>query len=145
MITFGQAIRNAVVIEQAAASFYRKLVSQTVDQKTIDFLEEMARQEDDHAEQIAKVAERLDAGELPVNANDQVQGVETAPEWGMVENLQLEQALTLAIEGENNAALYYDAMADFAAGEVADFFNDLVKTEQHHAELLREKLKQLNS
>lgn len=144
MITFGQAIRNAVEIEQAAARFYRKLVTHAVDQKTNEFLEEMARQEDQHADQITKVAEQLDAGELPINPDDKVQGVETAPEWCAAENLQLEQALTLAIEGENSAALYYDAMADFASGEVADFFNELVKTEQHHADLLREKLKQLD-
>lgn len=144
MITFGQAIRNAVAIEQAAARFYRKLVAQAADQKTVEFLEEMARQEDQHAEQIAKVAQQLDAGELPINPDDKVHGVETAPEWGAVEHLKLEQALNLAIEGENSAALYYDAMADFASGEVADFFNDLVKTEQHHAELLRGKLQQLD-
>jgi len=143
MITFGQAIRNAIAIEQAAARFYRKLLTKAASEEATAFLEMMAQQEDEHAERIAKVAERLESGELPQNPDDKLQGVEASPQWCDAEEIQLEQALTMAIEGENSAALYYDAMADFATGEVADFFKDLVKTELKHAELIREKLRAL--
>ncbi len=48
----------------------------------------------------------------------------------------IEQALTVAIEAENHAALFYDALADSVSGELALFFKDLTEREIKHARRL---------
>jgi len=143
MLTFEQAVRNAIEVEKAAASFYRNLKGRAADQKTRDFFEEMARSEDAHARGIEAMGKRLTSGELPLRPDERIDTVETSPEWRLIENITLKQALELAIEAENNASLYYDAMADFAQGEVSRFFKRLSENELEHARSLRELYKKL--
>lgn len=146
MRTMAQAIRNAIEIERAAGRFYLQLLEKTKDPATRGFLQEMAQQEEDHAQRLEALGAKIEAGELPASPDDRVQGVETAPGWACSEEvmLDLRNALTIAIEAENSAALYYDAMADSAAGEVKKFFEDLVETENGHARMLTAKLSELN-
>ena len=146
MRTFEQAIRNAIEIERAAGRFYLRLLDKAGDPATRGFLQDMAAQEEDHAQRLEGLAAKLAAGELPASPDDQVHGVETAPGWACSDDvlLDLRNALTIAIEAENSAALYYDAMADAAAGAVAQFFRDLVETENGHARQLTAKLAELN-
>lgn len=146
MRTMAQAIRNAIEIERAAGRFYLQLLGMTKDPATRGFLQEMAAQEEDHAKRLEALAAKIEAGELPASPDDQVHGVETAPGWTCSDEvmLDLRNALTIAIEAENSAALYYDAMADSAEGEVKKFFLDLVDTENGHARMLTAKLSELN-
>lgn len=138
MITFNQAVRNAIEIERAAAAFYRKLESRARDEQTRAFFLKMARIEDQHAQTITEIGEQIAAGMLPAQGDGLIQAVETSPQWAMAEEIDYHQALDLAIEAENSAALYYDAMADFAQGDVAKLFKDLTQTELQHAKMLRE-------
>lgn len=143
MRTLAQAIRNAIEIERAAARFYAQLVDKAADDKTRDFLQDMCQQEEAHARVIQEMGDKINGGDLPAHPDDRIQGVETAPDWTYAESIELVQALNLAIEAENNASLYYDAMADSTQGEVAQFFRDLTITEEQHAQKLREFLESI--
>ncbi|MFH2006205.1 MAG: hypothetical protein ABI333_06435 [bacterium] len=46
--------------------------------------------------------------------------------------IQLSEAVQLALEAENSAALYYDAMSDMTEGHVKAFFAKLTKIEEQH-------------
>ncbi len=144
MRTLGQAIRNAIEIEIAASRFYERLVAKAADKKSREFLREMARQEEEHARTIEAMGERITGGEIPASPDDRVQGVETSPDWSLADTIDLQQALHLALEAENNAALYYDAMSDGTSGEVATFFRDLSETEERHARMLQGLIRELD-
>lgn len=144
MTTIEQAIRNAIETERAAAHFYQTLVPKATDGQTREFLEEMARQEVAHAEAIEEMGKRLTANELPIRPDFNIDLVETSPEWKNVESVNLVQALNIAVEAENHAALYYDAMADsFDGGEIREFFKKLMDTELQHAAKINGFLEQL--
>lgn len=135
-VTLGQAIRNAVAVEKGAKKFYDRLAANSDDAEVQAFFENMATQEQEHADWILAVAEQLDAGELPQRADAKVHGVERAPGWSEVTDIQLDEAVTLAMEAENSAALYYDVMADQTTGVTRELFQKLTRIEEQHAEAL---------
>lgn len=128
-----QAIRNAVEAEKAASRFYARLVHLARDDHTRAFLRAMSEQEQHHAEQVERLGRDLHSGPLPVQADSPIETVETAPAWDQAEQMDLARALDLALEAENHAALYYDAMSDFFQGTTAEFFRSLAKKELGHA------------
>lgn len=136
-ITLAQAIKNCIEVEHAAERYYRRLLQNTEDDEVHEFFTGMAEQEAEHAAWIAKLGEELEAGELPDRADTKVKSVERSPGWDAAEDVSLEEAVEIALEAENSAALYYDAMTDFTTGKVKDFFGKLCKTEEQHAEKLR--------
>ena len=132
--TLGQAIRNATEAERAAARFYEALARRAGDGQARVFFEEMVRDERQHAELLESYGGELGeayAAQLPEAA---VQRIEVVPGWEYAESISIEQALEVAIEAENNAALYYDAMADFTEGDVQAFFRRMATLEEAHAE-----------
>lgn len=135
-MTLEQAIKNAIGIEKGAKKFYERLAANSKDEKVQAFFESMATQEQDHADWIGDVAEMLDAGKLPLKADAKVYGVEKAPGWVDVPDIQLDEAVALALEAENSAALYYDAMADQTSGVTQELFQKLTEIEEQHAEAL---------
>ena len=137
-ITIGQALRNAIEAERAAARFYDRLVAKAADATTRHFFEEMAQQERDHARAVEEMAGQIGNGELPTRPDTAVSTVETAPAWAEVDSLDLDQALELALESENNAVLYYDAMADYCELGAKSFFERMVAREEEHARRLSE-------
>lgn len=136
-ITLAQAVRNCVEIERGAERYYRGLVESSEDEEVKAFFFEMAEQERQHAKWILDLGERLEAGKLPQRADAKIGSIEVAPGWSDVEGISLAQAVSIALEAENSAALYYDAMTDFTTGTVKELFEDLARTEEQHAEKLR--------
>jgi len=141
MRTLGQAMRDAIDAEKAAAAFYESLIPKAEDADARAFLERMASEERAHARSIEAMAAKLDNGAVPGRPDTDVGDIETAPSWRAEKSISFDDALSLALEAENNAALYYDALADFAEGEVADFFRALAHTEEAHAGVLRDAMK----
>lgn len=136
-ISLGQAVRNGIAAEQAAERFYRLLAESTDDSEARSFLDKMARQEQEHAALIADLGKRLDAKELPQRADDNVELIETAPEWAYTDNISFKEAAQLAFELETHAALFYDAIADSCEGPVKELFTELARLEERHAEIIR--------
>ncbi|MEZ4219968.1 MAG: ferritin family protein [Polyangiaceae bacterium] len=136
--TVAQAVRNAVAAEKAAAQFYRALAVLDVSPEVRGFFLEMAEQEDQHAAAIEAGGKRLVGAQLPAQANMEVRGVETAPEWLIANDISPEQALQLARDNEYKASLFYDSLADFCPEPEAGFFRQLAMTEIEHAKLLDE-------
>jgi rubrerythrin len=143
MPTIEQAIRNAIEVERAAARFYTGLVPKATDDRTRQFLEQMAAEEQHHAEEIARMGARLGTQELPERPDHNIATVETSPGWDEAESIDLLQALSLALDAENHAALYYDAVADSCGGELQAFLRELSEQELQHARRLGEWLERL--
>jgi rubrerythrin len=139
-ITLGEAVRSAIEVELAAARFYRALVDGAHDAEGRAFLEDLARQEDHHAEAIERTWTDLADGRLPVGTDHQVDLVETAPEWRYADGIGYLQALQIAREAEMHAWLYYDALADVSKGTLGDFFWNLARVEEQHVKALDERL-----
>lgn len=140
--SLSQAVRNAVEAERAAARFYRALLPQCEDEETRSFIRSMAASEDAHAEAIEERGRALVQGELALHANIRVEAVEALPYWRMVERISFAEALNLALEAELQAALYYDALADYSPGPVAEFLRELSQEEEQHARALRQRIPQ---
>jgi len=138
MISLGQAMRNAVEAERAAERFYRTLADGTDDASARTFLLDMARQEHEHALLLEDVGGRMAAGEMPARADANVELIETAPGWGHARGIGLDQALGLALEAENSAVLYYDALGGSCTGPAREFFESLTENEEEHVRLLTE-------
>jgi rubrerythrin len=144
MQTIEQTIRNAIETERAAARFYNGLLPKAADERAREFFAKMVKDEEAHAEAIERMGRRLGAQELPERPDHNIALVESCPGWSEAESIDLAQALTLAIEAENHAALFYDAVADSVSGELATFFKDLTEMELGHARRLSALLEELS-
>ena len=138
-ISLGQAIRNAVDAELAAAQFYDRLRNNTDDAEASEFLAEMVKAEHDHARSIEQLSKRL-VGELPQHPDQPRALVETAPGWEWVEGMNLHEALGTALEAERQACLFYGAVADAFGGEAKAFFEQLSDTERQHADAIQARI-----
>lgn len=136
--TLGQAMRNAIEAELAAARFYDGLARRADDDETRAFLEQMAEQERDHAAAIEAMSQQIGTGDLPARADTAVNMVETVPGWSDASDIAIHDALELALEAENSAALYYDALSDFCDVGVKAFLQKMAAYEEAHAEKLRD-------
>jgi rubrerythrin len=139
-LTKAQAIRNAIGAEEAAARFYQTLANTMDDADVRSFFESMEKMESEHARAIDEKAKAMGVLDMPEQAEAHVEMVETAPGWVYQADLTLDQAVAVAIESENHAALYYDAMSGFFDGELAEFFTQMARTEEQHAVMLRDKM-----
>ncbi len=143
MSELGQLVRNAIEAERAAAEFYRALASDTAVGDARQFLEGMADEEDQHADQIEAYWRALSRGSMPEQTDMEVDFVETAPAWRYATNIGLREAMSIALDAEHGAALYYGAVSDALSGDAKDFFHKLAETERGHATVLTEKLRKL--
>ena len=136
-ITLAQAIRNAIEGERAAEKFYLKLAAAAREDGARAVLRQLAREELEHAEGLALVARRLVDGALPERADMPVAGIEDAPALVGADGLEFAEALAIAVEAEESAALYYDGLASSCTGAVAEFFGNVRGMEERHAERVR--------
>jgi rubrerythrin len=136
-ITLAQAIKNAIAAEQSAEEFYLHLAQVCAEPHGQAILMGIAAEERRHAAALQGVAERLVAGQLPARADALVKGIETSPAGLAAEGLELAEALEIALDAENSATLYYDALATTASGEAAAFFARMSQEEDGHARVIR--------
>lgn len=144
-ITLGQAIKNAIAAEESAEKFYLNLAAGCAEDKGRVILEQIAAQERQHAATLQSLAAKLGAGQLPERADALVHGIETAPAGSNRKDLQLAEALEIAIDAENSAILYYDALASTSSGEASRFFNQMLQEEEGHASTIRDMLAKLEA
>jgi rubrerythrin len=139
-VTLAQAIKNAIAAEQAAERFYLRLASGCADEKGRKILTDIAAQERNHAAILETLAGKLVAGQLPERADALFHGIESAPAGDNSANLGLSEALEIAMDAENSAILYYDALATTSTGEASAFFEQMGKEEEGHAAAIRSML-----
>jgi rubrerythrin len=143
-VTLEQAIRDAIEVERSAAQFYEVLGANTDDDEAKEFLARMVAEEKAHERSIAEMGQKLTSGELPARASDNCEMVETAPDWAYAEGLDYRAALAVALEAEQHAALFYDAVADgFSEPRIRQFFVTLARTEEQHVAALEARLRVL--
>ena len=142
-MTLGQAVRNAAEVERAGAAFYRMLAERATTPAARAFFEKLSGDEVAHARVLEEQGRALGKDYDTHLTEACVQRLEVAPGWEWKEEISVEEAFQIALEAENNAALYYDAMADFTQGAVAEFFSRLARMEEEHAEVLRQRRKEI--
>jgi rubrerythrin len=142
-ISLAEAIRNAIAAEQAAERFYQRLAALCADVKGREILTGIAAQEHAHAATLERLAAELVAGQLPEGPDALVQVIETAPLGDEAGSLDLAEALSIALDAENSAVLYYDALATTASGDAATFFARMGEEEAGHAASIRTMLETL--
>ena len=136
-ITLAQAIRNAIAAEQAAEKFYLDMAKSAADQDVRRTLVGIAAQEREHATRLESVATALVQGNLPERADSPVNCIENSPAGAGAGGMDMQEALQFAIEAENSAILYYDALAGSCTGDASMFFEMVGKHEEAHAETIR--------
>jgi rubrerythrin len=136
-ITLAQATRNAIAAEQAAEKFYLGLAAGCDGAEGRQLLMDIAAQERSHAATLESLAAQLVTGQLPDHADALVHVIESAPASRHAQGLSLSDALEIAIEAEDSAILYYDALASTATGDAAAFFERMGKEEEEHAAAIR--------
>lgn len=141
--TPNQAIRNAIEAEHAAARFYSLLADSTANRASRTFLEDMAAYERLHARHIQELGAMLVDGPLAEHADSEIGLMETLADWRFVDDIGMAEAVEVALAGEEQAALFYDALAEYFDEPVKGFFLDLSATEESHATALRERLRLL--
>jgi rubrerythrin len=141
-ITLAQAIRNAIAAEQGAETFYLNMAESAEDEDVRRALVEIAAQEREHATRLEDMAAALVQGKLPERADALIRGIESSPAGAGAEGMGMQQALQFAIEAENSAILYYDALASSCTGDASAFFAMVGKQEEAHAESIRHILRQ---
>ncbi len=132
-LTLDQALANAIAAEEAAAAFYRQLVSNAGDREVAALFTELAVREVAHANSVRYLVDQLLGGQLDATPDDRMELVESAPAWTYVEGLDLDTAVAVAEECEVHAANYYEAMADATVGQVQLFFAKMATDERSHA------------
>jgi rubrerythrin len=83
------------------------------------------------------MAAALVQGDLPERADTLVNAIEISPAGAEAAGMDMQQALEFAIEAENSAILYYDALASSCTGDASAFFQLVGKQEEAHAEAIR--------
>lgn len=136
-ITLGQAIRNAIAAEQAAEKFYLTMAGSAGDESVRRALVGIAAQEREHATRLEAMAAALIQGDLPERADALVENIESSPAGARAVGMDMQRALEFAIEAENSAILYYDALADSCTGDASAFFEQVRRQEEAHAESIR--------
>lgn len=136
-LTLAQALKNVIEAEFKACEFYERLAANTSDPVARKVLRELVEEEAAHAAELEDLAQRLVDGPLPEIAEERTGDIEIQPHWAEVTEIRPEDALRLAIESENHAALMYSALADSVTGELAEFFELLSEKELSHASRLR--------
>jgi rubrerythrin len=129
-----QALRNAIEVERAAARFYGKLAALATQAEARSFLERLVVEETAHAEALAAKSAELVDGALPERADWRFETVETVPDWTLADDISFEQALQLALEAEQSAELFYDALASSTTGPVSEFFQNVARNEAQHVQ-----------
>jgi rubrerythrin len=141
-ITLAQAIRNAIAAEQAAEKFYLTMAKSAGDEGVRRALVGIAAQEREHATRLEAMATALIQGDLPVQSDALMNAIERSAAGAGAAGMDMQQALEYAIEAENSAILYYDALASSCTGDASAFFEMVGKQEEAHAEAIREILRQ---
>ena len=139
-ITLAQAIRNAIAAEQAADKFYLSMAGSARDEEGRRVLVGIAAQEQEHATRLEAMATALVQGDLPGSADALVNVIEISPAGAKAARMDMQQALEFALEAENSAVLYYDALASSCTGDASAFFAMVGKQEETHATAIREIL-----
>ena len=140
-ITLAQAIRNAIGAEQAAEKFYLNMAESAGDEGVRRALVGIAEQEREHATRLEAMAAALVQGALPERADALVKNIESSPGGAGAAGMDKQHALEFAIEAENSAILYYDALAGSCTGDASAFFEMVGKQEEAHAATIREILR----
>ncbi len=142
-LTLAQAIQAAIDAERSAVSFYSRLARNTTNHDARRLLEDLCRDEQGHEERLLELANELGDLELPEVGMALAESIETREDYWDASDLTYEEALEIALEGERNAMMLYDALADGAPVAVRTFFRELSAVEGGHAQKLSSLLAKL--
>jgi rubrerythrin len=150
VLSMEQALERAIEAERQGAAFYRMVAKMTEDPEARAFLLEMAGEEEQHAATLKAMATGEQAAAidwsriLELHETDEAAKAAGGSAEGD-EDMDLREAVEIALEAEKHAAYTYACMGSETEGEVQELFTHLALTEQHHAEMLEGLLKKMDA
>lgn len=140
--TLEQAIRNAVVSEQAAVRYFETIADRETSPASRALCLHFAEREGLNAARLEQLARRVEEGELTHYGELQIGAVPSAPSWTDIASLSNLEALAVAKECAYRAAFFYDILAD-ASPTHSPLFRELAFNEEELAHRL-ERLMRLS-
>ncbi len=131
-----QALLMAIDTELAAARRYESMAMRAAAPDTERFLRHMAEQEKRHAGLIQEAAKEW-SSQAERMIGRTVDDEAGPPAWEFPEDLELLEAVDLALTAEEQAAGYYRSLSRSPNSEVAEFFQDMEKRERAHVDELQ--------
>jgi rubrerythrin len=132
-LTLAQAIQTAIDAERSAVKFYSRLARNTNNSDARQLLQDLCKDEQKHEERLLELAQDIGNIALPEVGMPLAESIETRRDYLDATDLTYEQSLEVALEGERNAMMLYDALADGAPVAVQTFFRELSAVEGEHA------------
>jgi len=129
-LTFAQAVQSAIATERSGARFYAALARITRDPDARQILVEMQAEEEAHAASLAALGPGLP--DVALNLPDPAH----ADEPEVDDDLDLHEALDIALDAERHAAFTYAELAFRNEGAVSELFQRIAKEEERHADIL---------
>lgn len=123
--------------------FYSRLARNTNNADAKRLLEGLCRDEQGHEERLLELAQDIGDIALPEVGMALAESIETRRDYWDATDLTYERSLEVALEGERNAMMLYDALADGAPVAVKTFFRELSALEGEHARKISSLLDKL--
>jgi rubrerythrin len=133
--TLEQAIRNAVVSEQAAVRYFQTIAARESSPAARALCLHFAEREGMNATRLEHLALRVEEGELAHYGELQIGAVPSAPSWTDMASLSNLEALGVARDCAYRAAFFYDILAE-ASPTHSPLFRDLASNEEELAHRL---------
>lgn len=136
-MTMERALENAILAELAGARFYEGLAGLTSDEEAKGFFLEMAAEEIDHARHLRQKALTPGAGLELQRVLPERPPASRPPEEGLLEEINLLDAIDVAIEAEQDAMMTYTLLAGQTSRSVSVLFMEIAQTEERHMNILQ--------
>ncbi|MFH1464166.1 MAG: ferritin family protein [Pseudomonadota bacterium] len=141
MLTLAEALARSIEAERQGAAFYRMLAEIAREGDACRFLLDMAAEEEDHAAVLSALAEGRAYTPLDWERVLSLPDQQPDPDISAAEGeLDLREAVELALEAERHSAYTYACVGAETEGETQELFTRLALTEQRHAEILERLL-----
>ncbi len=127
-----QAIRNGISAELAAARFHTDLGIRAKDRATRIFLEQLALEEEEHAEELEVIVLDKSSWTLPAEAEPHARTIKLPVSLEMPRTITLAAALELALFAQTRGARYYRVLASVASAEVAPALELFARDQEDH-------------
>ena len=127
-----QAIRNGISAELAAARFHTDLGIRAKDRATRIFLEQLALEEEEHAEALEVIVLDKSAWTLPAEAEPHARTIKLPVSLEMPRTITLAVALEHALFAQTRGARYYRVLASVATDDVAPALELFARDQEEH-------------
>lgn len=131
-VTMKEFVEIAIDFEEASAAFYRNLMTHALDEKSIEVLGTLEKQEIEHADSLRGFGFDKLAGERLQFAPELTLSMPNAPDSESLADL-----FEIAVNREKKSVRIYEFTSDLVAGKFKDLLLSLAEFERAHLRYLQ--------